>query len=143
MLELLFICQTVFMVGAVIWIGGRTRPAKVPAPAIEPVATPGHTLTKTWMEAYPDDKAYAGWRWKCSCGVRGAATNCSKSSLGSETNAIARFKEHAQGYREVNFDAQKTEYAKLEAEYKEYRGKCYCKDSNDDLILLNHRHLDK
>lgn len=143
MLEILFICQTVFMMGSVIWIGLRTRPAKQPLPSIEPAATPGHTLIKTWMESNPYDSAYAGWRWKCSCGTQGAATNCNKTSLGSETNAIARFKEHAQGYQSVNFDAQKSEYAKLNAEYKEYREKCYCKDSNDDLILLTHRHLDK
>ena len=99
-----------------------------------------HVLAKTWMEPDPTDRAYAGWRWKCKCGVQGVATNCKKGILGSEANAIERFKDHAEGYREANFDAQQAAYDNLAAEYKLYREKCYCKETNNDLIVLKHTH---
>lgn len=140
-MDLFYIIQAAAMVAGFIWLGIRTRtPKKAPAPIEKPVATPGHTLTKTWMESYPDDLAYPGWRWKCSCGVKGSSTTCTKTSLGSEINAIEQFKTHAKGYHEANFDDRRDEFVKLTADFKEYRNKCFCKDTNDDLRLLDYKH---
>jgi hypothetical protein len=138
--DLFYIGQAIFMVAGFIWLGVRTRSAKKPVAIEKPAATPGHTLVRTWMESDPTDRAYAGWRWKCSCGVKGASTTCTKTSLGSESNAIEQFKIHAKGYHEANFDAQKGELDKVTADFKEYRQKCFCKDTNDDLRLLDYQH---
>lgn len=115
-------------------ISKKEKPASI---AIEPSSsTPGHTLARTWMEPDPSDSAWAGWRWKCSCGTQGAATNCSKTSLGSEINAIDRYKDHSKAYASVNFDAQQTEIDRITEEYKSYHDKCFCKHTNEDLMVL-------
>lgn len=98
-----------------------------------------HMLVKTWIEGdnYP---AIPSWNWKCSCGVWGSAGNASETSLGSENNVIARFKDHAAGYREANRNVWKEKFEKSEAAFAHYRDKCYCKETNNDLLALGGHH---
>lgn len=103
-----------------------------------------HRLVKTWMaSSHENAPAAAAWAWKCSCGSRGVAGNVEQGkNLGSEANAIERFKQHAQGYRDANkgvINPLKTKLDKVEADFAEYREKCYCKHTNDDLILLERK----
>jgi len=113
--------------------------------AIEPTKkSDGHTLTRTWIVPTAEGKLHAGWRWKCSCGVWGNATDSAHRfnakdgttaySLGTEKVAIAGFKEHAKQYVEVNSDFYKEKFEKEQADFAEYRKLCYCKDANDALI---------
>lgn len=94
-----------------------------------------HTLVKTWIE-HDNGPALAGWNWKCSCGVWGTAGNSSEVSLGSENNVIARFKDHSAGYRDANRNEWKEKFEKSEAAFAHYRDKCYCKETNNDLLAL-------
>lgn len=120
-------------------------PQSAPVKAIEATRkSDGHNLVRTWIVSTSDGKINAGWRWKCSCGVWGVATDTTNRynvrdkttsySLGTEKVAITGFKEHAKQYVEVNSDFYKDKLASLEAEFAEYRKLCYCKDANDALI---------
>lgn len=105
------------------------------APAQSSISTPDHYLKRTWIGSDPHGMTHHGWRWECSCGVKGTG-GADASKIGSEEIAINRFKMHAKLYREVN-GAGDTELDKLRKEFAEYKEKCYCKDTNDDLILMN------
>lgn len=103
-----------------------------------------HRLVRTWKATVQENRpGIAAWAWKCSCGVTGSAGDAKEfTSLGSEANAIERFKSHAKGYREANkgvINPLATKLDKVEADFAEYRQKCYCKTTNDDLILLERK----
>lgn len=114
------------------------------AKALEAAPKSGHTLVRTWIVPTKDGRIDAGWRWRCSCGVWGVAsgayskhiarTNTTEYELGTEKQAITGFKDHATMYREVNDDTFRTKFEELQAEFAEYRNKCYCKETNNDLI---------
>ncbi|UDL16612.1 hypothetical protein SEA_ATUIN_218 [Arthrobacter phage Atuin] len=109
----------------------------IEAPVVKTVVVNGslgqHVLKRTWIG--DEGLSVKGWRWECSCGTIGASGNADgKTSLGSEENAIDRFKAHAKGFREANKDLMQEKYNLLEKEFADYRKACYCKDANDDLI---------
>lgn len=102
-----------------------------------------HTLVRTWIASTKDGRIDAGWRWRCSCGVWGLASGAYstlqangfvKYGLGTEKQAIAGFKDHADLYKEANSDYYKGLYEREQAEFAQYRDKCYCKETNSDLI---------
>lgn len=97
-----------------------------------------HRLTRTWIVSTRDGNIPAGWRWRCHCGVWGVATNAyqtpTDAHLGSEAAAIEGYKVHAKSYHEVSVDRYKEQFEAVTAEFAEYRQKCYCKESNDDLL---------
>lgn len=105
---------------------------------------PAHRLMRTWIVTTQEGKLFAGWRWKCSCGVWGTASDAfsrfdstsrtTKYSMGTEKQAIAGFKEHSAQYSEVNTDFYKEKFEQVSAEFAEYRSLCYCKDANDALL---------
>lgn len=119
-----------------------------PLPSSKVVEAPkrhdGHNLVRTWIVPTAEGKVNAGWRWKCSCGVWGAATDISNRynpkdkttsySLGTEKTAITGFKDHAKQYVEVNSDFYKAKFEKEQADFAEYRKLCYCKETNHDLL---------
>jgi hypothetical protein len=114
-------------------------PKSIEAPPVKTVIVNGalgeHVLKRTWIGE--GHHAVKGWRWQCTCGTIGVAGNADRDkSLGSEDNAINRFKAHAQGFREANKDIMQERYNLLQKEFDDYISKCYCKDSNNDLIVL-------
>jgi hypothetical protein len=113
----------------------RQNKKMTPAEALTQHAPNEHRLVRTWIEE-DNSPAMPSWNWKCSCGVWGTAGDASKTSLGSENNVVDRFKDHAKGYREANSDIWKEKFDALRAVFGSYRQKCYCKETNDDLILL-------
>lgn len=128
------------------------------APPVKAVSAPtvsGHRLVKTYVSTNSDgDPWIRGWRFLCSCGVKGPAAGLEQQingmggKLGSESSAIDKFKLHRDRYLEVNGNDQgehedTAKLRELKAEFAEYVSKCFCKDTNDDLLLLKHRHLDK
>ncbi len=111
----------------------------------------GHRLVKTYIGS--GDSWIEGWRFLCSCGAKGCASNMEAATysrtgkLGSEASAIEKFKIHRDAFLAANGDDDEehgdtAKLRKLEAEFAEWRKVCYCKDTNDDLLLLKHRHLD-
>lgn len=126
----------VITVLAVFFIYFTSRPRDTPSAAPQ-----AHALVRTWIGEDPAGLSVDGWRWKCSCGsegVAGDATN--RASLGTEDNAIQRYKSHAKNFTDANRNVWKELYLKKEAEFAEYRNKCYCKETNNDLILMEHVH---
>jgi hypothetical protein len=110
--------------GYIIYLVKR-RPAG--APAIE-APKDEHILVSTWIEGSTAVLA-AGWRWECSCGVEGTCGDHQKyKTVGTEQNAVDRFKEHAQAYREANGNRWRDLLAAKEAELDAFRKNCYCKD---------------
>lgn len=113
--------------------------------AIEAPTAPPHSLVRTWIVPTQENRINAGWRWKCSCGVWGLASDTSNRynskdettaySIGTEKSAITGFKDHALQYNEVNTDFYKEKYEQEKADFAKYRELCYCKDANDALIL--------
>jgi hypothetical protein len=99
---------------------------------------PEHRLLRTWIVSSRESAIPAGWRWKCHCGVWGVAENAcivnGKYDLGTEEEAINGFKNHAHQYNEVNVDFYRQKFEQEQADFAEYREKCYCKESNDDLL---------
>lgn len=117
---------------------GGSKQQALPAPVQQEKQ---HSLVKTWLGNAGDSTgAIAGWRWKCSCGVIGSCSNATKTTLGTETNAVALFGIHRKLYKEANGNEWKDKHDALLARFEDYKKKCYCKDSNNDLILLS---LDK
>jgi hypothetical protein len=94
-------------------------------------SSPDHVLVKTWLGRDDSTHAIPGWRWKCSCGTIGASSDASRktNSLGSENNAIARFKDHATLYREANGNTWKDAYDRLQAKHDAFVAQCFCKDT--------------
>lgn len=110
---------------------GELRPAK-PVRAIEPARA--HRLVRTWVDPDPGDGGWPGWRFMCSCGTQGMATNISDKLLGSEQNAVKQFSSHAALFAGVNEDGWKHKHDTLKARFDWYVSKCYCRHTNDELI---------
>lgn len=161
MIEILAAAMFSLLFGGIVVISRKlnklTQPAvTAPAPA-KAVTTPkvaGHRLIKTYVaRGNNGDHWIDGWRFLCSCGAKGASqglkasTTTTNGSMGSESGAVDKFRIHRDLYLSVNGtdDAEHRDtiaLRKLETEFAEWRKACYCKDTNDDLILLKHRHLD-
>ena len=123
-------------------------------PATNAISAPkssGHRLVKTYISR--DDQWIDGWRFQCSCGAKGASDGLKQAktgvsgTMGTEVGAVEKFKKHRDAYLDANGDDEQehedtAKLHKLEAEFAQWRKACYCKDTNDDLILLRHRHLD-
>lgn len=136
-------------------VRSKRQPALPQAPAPAPItARPQtHRLLRTYISrGEPDDPWIDGWRFRCSCGATGVseglvqAKNGTGGMMGTEIGAIEKFKIHRDAYIDVNGADEEhpdtIKLQKLEAEFEQWRKACYCKDTNDDLLLLNHRHLD-
>lgn len=133
--------------GAVRLFGNKKTQNSIAAPA----KASAHRLVKTYIGS--GDSWIEGWRFLCSCGAKGCASNMEAATyskngkLGSEASAIAKFKIHRDAYIDANGDDDSehedtVKLRKLEEEFALWRKLCYCKDTNDDLLLLKHRHLD-
>lgn len=137
-------------------IGAPPVPVSPPVPqkAVSAPTVSAHRLVNTYVATgSTKDEWVEGWRFLCSCGARGTAANTVQQvngkggKLGTEASAIDKFILHRDKFLQANGD-DATEHEdtaklrKLEAEFAEWRNACFCKDTNDDLILLKHRHLD-
>jgi hypothetical protein len=115
----------------------KTQKELSPSPARPAITsgldTSGHTLVKTYV-GESDGYTLPGWKFKCSCGTVGTATNAKNgSSLGSEENAVQRFMQHAELHGKAASLTGEDKYKKLAAEFEAYKEKCYCKDINSSL----------
>jgi hypothetical protein len=129
---------------------GKKKKAVAATPTPAKAISNQHRLVKTYIS--DTDNWIKGWRFLCSCGARGCSSNLVQAtaiksgSMGSEASAIEKFKVHRDNFIGVNGDEQEHEdtakLRKLEEEFALWRKLCYCKDTNDDLLLLKHRHLD-
>lgn len=116
------------------------------APSLEaPVAA--HRMVRVWIN---DKCAYhqKGWWYECSCGQKLPDSGVSTRYLGSEAGAINSYKAHAARHKGLAIMATtenpfEKKYTDEVAAYQEYVSKCFCKDTNDDLLVLKNRHLDK
>ncbi len=157
MIELLSAAILISLFGGIVLISRKlTQPAvTAPSPSKAIGSVSGHKLVKTYVSHNESgDPWIDGWRFKCSCGAKGPANNLVQATaygtggkLGTETSAIDKFKLHRDAYLDANGDdfaehEDTTKLRKLEEEFAEWRKACYCKDTNDDLLLLKHRHLD-
>lgn len=120
--------------------GVRVRNVAPPeqSPVIAGVSSHTHNLIKVWRreDVSHDSK---GWWFQCSCGQISPGTRVGGNSYGSEANAIETFKVHVSLYKGLGLTQNNpavTELNKVKKDYTEYRSKCYCKDANDDLILM-------
>lgn len=113
---------------------GQLKPPRQYRDAYELEAPKAHRLVRTWMEPDPIDGGLPGWRFLCSCGTQGMATNIKDRVLGSEENVVKQFSGHAALFASVNEDGWKRRYETLKAQFDWYIEKCYCKDTNNDLI---------
>jgi len=161
LIEVLSVAIYVTLFGGIVLISRKLNTLKqpavtatAPAKAISASQTSSHRLVKTYIaRGANSDHWIDGWRFLCSCGAKGASTGLKAAtysefgSMGTESGAVGKFKTHRDLYLEVNGSGD-TEHEdtvklkKLEAEFAEWRNACFCKDTNDDLILLKHRHLD-
>jgi hypothetical protein len=110
--------------------------------SIESPALSGHTLIRVWNR---DDVSHRkrGWWYECSCGRQQPGSAVDEWTRGSEADALKTFKKHAGLYQEFTIEAVNPLKVELEKERKtfaEYRKKCYCKETNDDLILMKGEH---
>jgi hypothetical protein len=113
---------------------GELRPAKTYPPQYELTPAKQHRLVRTWLEATPTDGGWEGWRFLCQCGTTGPAVDLDKESLGSETSAVEQFTIHAKLFASVDEDGWKRRYEEKKAELDSYVSRCYCKETNDELI---------
>lgn len=160
-MEIFALINFILTVGAMAVYGVRTLTKKskpaiaAPAKAVSAPTVAAHRLVKTYVsyQSSDGDPWIDGWRFLCSCGVKGPATglvqqmNGKGGKLGNESGAIDKFMMHRDKYLEANgSDEQEHEdtikLRKLETEFAEWRKACFCKDTNDDLLVLKHRHLD-
>jgi hypothetical protein len=158
LLEVLAIANLLcLLVGFPVLARKLKKPAVAEPPATKAVTGPkvtAHRLVKTYIARGADgDHWIDGWRFLCSCGAKGCADGLVQSKpgiagkMGNEISAIAKFKKHRDAYLDANGDdhvehEDTVKLRKLEEEFAQWREACYCKDTNDDLILLKHRHLD-
>jgi hypothetical protein len=125
------------------WIEYRARRNVATVPAITSPVNP-HRLVKIWDNRSCDHNRQ-GWWFECSCGLKRQASDVTKIYLGSEKGAMDTYKSHAALYKglaisEPAINPFEKKYNDEVAAFKEYRDKCFCKDTNDDLLLLKHRH---
>lgn len=129
-----------FLMLYIVWKTRTTRPA-LPAldkPISAAPALSGHTLIRVWKKT-EGEYGKRGWWYECSCGATHPGKGVSSSSYGSEANALETFKTHANLY--VQFAVEQAnplekELERVKEHYTQYRDKCYCKDANDDLLLM-------
>jgi hypothetical protein len=118
----------------------RTAPT-----AIDP--TPAHRMVRVWVNNNPAYYSQRGWWYECSCGRVQPGQGVNARYMGSEGEAIKGFKAHAALYLTPIEAPVDNPFEKLYndevAAFQEYVSKCFCKDTNDDLLVLKHRHLDK
>jgi hypothetical protein len=128
-----------FLMLYIVW---KTRTSRPVLPSPEKGALPssisGHTLVRVWKKLDGEyDKL--GWWWECSCGAKHPGSEVSSRYYGNESNALDTFKSHAKLYVEFAVEQSnplEKELNKVKEDYAEYREKCYCKDANDDLLLM-------
>lgn len=118
---------------------GELRPAKVYPPAYELTPAKAHRLVRTWMESRPDDGGWPGWRFQCTCGTTGMASNIKEGNLGSEQNVVKQFSVHGELFASVDEDGWKHKHDVLKEQFAWYIKTCYCKDSNDAIIEWRNR----
>ena len=100
------------------------------------LSTP-HVLRKIYFKksSYSID---TGWVWLCTCGTHKLITEAYDG--GTEAKAIRGWKEHRDLHGQLSIEAGGNEFEKkyraLEAEFASFKESCYCKESNDDLIML-------
>jgi hypothetical protein len=94
---------------------------------------PKHRLIRTWMASNYENAIPPGWRWRCHCGTTGMAHDVGPDCLGSEKSAIRAWRIHAAEWDAATTNVYKEKYDQLLAEFTEYRGKCYCKNVNEEL----------
>lgn len=106
-----------------------------------------HQLVKTWDNRHWEtSRDQLGWWFHCSCGLKAPGSNVGPRSYGTESGAIHQYKSHAKLHLDLNQSQPnpfEEKYKELLKDFQEYQEKCFCKDTNDDLILLKHKHLDK
>lgn len=117
---------------------GKIQPkTRLPQPELTPPKA--HRLVRTWIEPEPDDSGWPGWRFLCTCGTQGMATNCADGVFGSEQNVVKQFSDHAALYAAVDEDGWKHKHDLLRDQFAWYVKTCYCKDSNDELIVWRNK----
>lgn len=95
-----------------------------------------HSLVRVWDNRSCDRERQGFW-FECSCGMSRAADGTTDTSFGSEANAIKSFKSHALLHKDVGVsDVWQEKYLALKEHFENYKEACYCRESNDDLILL-------
>jgi hypothetical protein len=112
----------------------RLKELKPPRPARELTPAKVHRLVRTWIEPNPVDEGWPGWRFQCTCGTVGMATNLKQGVFGSEENAVKQFVSHTALYASVDEDGWKNRYDQLQTQFEWYVQKCYCRHTNDELI---------
>ena len=160
-MEIFSLLNFILLVGGAAWVYGvrifGKHRAVSAAPVKKEISKPtvaAHRLVKTYVaHGVTKDEWIEGWRFLCSCGARGTAANTVQQvngkggKLGTEASAVDKFMIHRDKFIQANGDdsmehEDTAKLRKLEEEFAQWRKACYCKDTNDDLILLKHRHLD-
>jgi hypothetical protein len=149
-MEILLILLTIVVLGSTaVTLRERSKITKALAAAPTPIREvmdtpkPHHQLSRTWIVATKSGHMPAGWRWRCRCGAEGIASNSYSRedkdgmiaySLGTEESAVTGFKAHARLHKEASTDVYKDKFEALTEEFAQYRDKCYCKETNLDLL---------
>lgn len=105
-----------------------------PAPERGAITSSRHKLIETMYDVRYSTKEgkwliAKGWNFHCLCGTIAPATDNPDSEYGegSEAGAVKAWHNHANLYATL-VDAGDDEYAKLKAEFDEYKAQCYCHD---------------
>jgi len=98
----------------------------------------GHTLIRVWDNRDVDYEDQGFW-FECSCGMKRPADGTNSKEFGSETDAIRSFKIHVklhEGLPSEEDNPWKIKYEEAVDHLDKFRNACYCKDANNDIILL-------
>lgn len=142
-MEIFSLINLIVSLGAVGWFASRGRQAVSRTGQAALPAPDAHRLVKVWDNRSCEYRR-TGWWFECTCGMKKPTTDMTVGTYGTEAGAIRSFKNHADLHKGLQIEQanpfEKKYNDEVEA-FKEFRDKCFCKETNDDLIVLNHRHL--
>lgn len=120
-----------------VFLGPRKAQEAISAPHEHLPLASGHSLVRVW-DNRSCERERQGWWFECTCGMKRASDYTNDKSFGTESKAIESFKKHAQLHSTVgpHSNEQQQRYDRLKDQFDRYREKCYCKGTNDDLILI-------
>lgn len=140
MIEILVLLNLLIGAGLLVKSFVKPKPQQVAletsSPPLSLTALPTHSLVRVWDNRSCERERQGFW-FECTCGMKRAADGTTDTSFGSEANAIKSFKNHALLHKDVvTNDVWQEKYNELKAHFEKFKESCYCKESNDDLIML-------
>jgi hypothetical protein len=125
------------VVAGKLFINPKQSQPQLTAPETQMALSPSHTLVRVWDNRSCEHDRQ-GWWFECSCGMKRSADGTNSKSYGSESKAITSYQVHAKLHTDISPEKNewKEKYEAVESEFAKYREACYCKNLNDDILIL-------